>query len=79
LPKPGGSSWFGKGGSTKQDPELVKLNGRISEMWNQMARKYPNTYQSQEANSGLAITKLEALFKYILHSSNHSQFSAIKE
>jgi hypothetical protein len=79
LPKSGGFSFFGVGGASKQDPELVKLNGRITEMWNQMARKYPSPYQSQEGNSGLAITKLEAIFKYLHNASNKSQLPALKE
>jgi Zn-dependent M32 family carboxypeptidase len=72
--KSGGSSWFGLGGASKQDPELVKLSTRISEMWNQMKSKYPYHYLTQQPDSGLAISKLEELFKNIQNSSTDSKF-----
>jgi hypothetical protein len=75
----GGLSWLGMEGSSKQDPELVKLSNRITEMWNQIKIEYPFHYQAQQAYSGLAITKLEAIFKYLPIASNKSQFPALKE
>jgi len=54
--KSGGFSLFGMGGAKKQDTqtidykklyeakdsELLELNTRINEMWNQMKSKYPS-------------------------------------
>jgi hypothetical protein len=76
--KTGGFSIFGMGGASKQESELVKLNGRISEMWNQMKSKYPYHYLSQQPDSGLAITKLEAIFNSCQNSSNDSKFQELK-
>ena len=56
-----------------KDSELLELNTRINEMWNQMKSKYPSYYVSQQPYSRHAIAKLEALFKYVQYSSNNSQ------
>ena len=46
-------------------------------MWNQMKSKYPSYYAAQQPDSGLAITKLEALLKYLQNASNNSQNPAL--